>query len=380
MFYIKTAPILFLFFMMSLTACKSGHEAKSSTPSNNDPNQPDDRPTPTPNLNSPRSSAKVYWVGHSLISAQDSNAPGTLRLTDLLTPLVQAVGQNYSFYRHTTPGAPIGWNWGNPDAAWNGGISTRILPLVDPNHQDYGTFDTIVVTEGVAVESSYQWWASGFYLRKFLCAAKNANPDAELFFYESWGHYQKTDSNFDPYYGSVSPWNFITYQEQSYPTWQAIMDEASDPSQTPSISDYTTWRLGPNDPGDCSDVLDIKAIPTGKVLVALMRRLAENRPSDDWSYAGASIGSNMTAGDLFANAYIDYPTNTTTAHGGTVDDIHPSHLLIYLNSLVHYATIYRRNPATLPTANDVPENIANIMKEVAWTVVINDPRTGVAAE
>ncbi|WP_156026860.1 hypothetical protein [Sporocytophaga myxococcoides] len=65
----------------------------------------------------------------------------------------------------------IGWNWGVP-ASWNQ-VAPIIQPLINPSHQDYGSFNVIVVTKGVNIESSYDSWASGFYARKLFVAAKS---------------------------------------------------------------------------------------------------------------------------------------------------------------------------------------------------------------
>jgi len=335
---------------------------------------------PAVTINNPRSSAKIYWVGHSLVSATDQRSVGSRNLPDSLNVMANETGNTYDEHIHTVPGAPIGWNWGNPDAAWNGGVNTLIRPLVDSTHAEYGSFDTIVVTEGVAIEPVSQYWTSGFYLRRFMCAALAANPNTELFFYQSWGHLQRTDPEFAAIYNTISPWNFVTYQNSSRSAWETILNEASDPALTPTVNNYNSWRLPGADPGTCNGQLNIKLIPTGAALVALIERLAENRAGDDWSYSQAAVGVTMTAIDLFANPYIDYPANTATVYGGPVDDIHPSHLLVYLNSLVHYATIYRRSPTELSASNNTPAGIASIMQEVAWEVVTSDPLTGVTTQ
>lgn len=321
-------------------------------------------------------------MGHSLVTG----------LPELLTTLVSSRGDIHSFYDHNVPGAPIGWNWGNPDPAWDGGVNTKILPLVSPGHADYGTFDTIVVTEGVPIQPSYRWWSSGFYARKFFCAARRAHPNAELFLYESWGHMQRTDPDFPTYYSNpdFNPggnWDFVTYQRLSRPVWNAIADEASNPALTPVLPaltpvlpDYTTWRLPGGDPGNCTGTLDVKIVPTGQALANLIERIAANRVGDNWTYAGAALGGRLSMLDLFSNPYTDFPSNTTTVHGGEVDDIHPSNVLLYLNALVHSSVIYRKNPANLPAANGVPENIASILREVAWETVTNDSRTGVNSQ
>jgi|GEM_PF-1928403 len=344
-----------------------------------DGTQPDSTVGPDVTTNPPKTSAKVYWVGHSLITGEDPHVATDEPLDQLLGTLVTGAGHSYDSYRHTTPGAPIGWNWGGVSDAWNGGSQEKIQPLVNSADPAYGTFDVIVVTEGVNIQSSYDWWYSGFYARHFYCAALAANPNAELFLYESWHHLQATDPNFTNYYDDVDPWDFKQYQLNMRATWEAIADEAADPALTPDPGSDYTWFGGGADPGVCGGMLDVYIVPTGQALVALMDRMEAANPGDDWSYADAAVGGQMSTLDLFLDPYIDYPANTTTVHGGVVDDIHPSHLLVYLNALVHYATVYRRDPAELPGGNEVPANLETIFKQVAWETVLNDPRAGVAA-
>ncbi len=316
-------------------------------------------------------------MGHSLVDGEDHYSDVDEPLDWLLATIVQSAGYTYEHYRHTTPGAPIGWNWGGVPDAWTNNAQYKLPPLIDESHPDYGTFDTMVVTEGVAIASSYDWWTPGAYARKFYCAAFIARPDVELFLYESWHHLQASDPDFTSYYGPYEDYDFEQYQRDARAVWNTIADEAADPSLTPDVPpDHGWWGPG-EDPGVCDEVLDVKIVPTGQALVHLLERLAEDRPGDDWSYAEAAVGGQMSRLDLFNNPWTNWPADTvTTVHNGVHDDIHPSHLLVYLNAAVHYATVYRRDPRTLSAANGVPENLASILLEVAYETVTQDPRTG----
>lgn len=323
--------------------------------------------------------AKVYWVGHSLISSIDNYASSSEGLINLVNTFATSQGKNYDFHKHTIPGAPIGWNWGANATAWND-AEPLIHPLINTSHSDYGTFNVMVVTEGVSVESSYEWWYSPFYARKFFNAAKAANPNTRLFIYESWHHFNAADNDMRGYYGAQSSFNWRNYMvNKARPTWEKIIDEASDPTLTPNAPEYVYQgtTVAATDPGLGDDILDIKIVPTGKALVAVFDRMDANLATDDWSYKGRTLTKN----DFFSNPLVNFPTDlTTTVHPGEpIDDIHPSNVLIYLNSLVHYAVIYQHNPSSLPLANEVPENIATIFKEITWNTVLTDERTGVAA-
>lgn len=324
--------------------------------------------------------SKIYWVGHSLVDGKNWNDPNAKNLIELIELFSAASGKTHSSYRHTIPGAPIGWNWG-VSASWHD-VQNKIRPLTDPVHQDYGTFDVIVVTEGVNIESSYRAWASGFYARKFYAAAKVANPDTRLFLYESWHHLQATD--FGEFYGAPETFDWRDYMLKARLVWEKIADEAADPEVLNASPDpdnnrgnYVYMGSGP-DPGNSDDVFDIKIIPTGQVLVKVFDRLAENRSEDDWSYSNAIKNGKLSELDFFENPYVNFPEDMeTTVKGGEVDDIHASPILIYLNALTHYAVIYRENPEHLPLTDYIPQSIAAIFKEIVWDYVSQDPRTGV---
>ncbi len=320
--------------------------------------------------------AKVYWVGHSLISHTDSYNPDTENLILLMNDFAASQGKTYAYHKHTTPGAPLGWNWGaNPDA-W-ADVSDLIDPLINQSNNEYGSFDVMVITEGINLQSTYDWWHPAFYARKFYNAAINANPNTRLFMYESWHHYNASDQDFGSYYGPMESFDWRQYMIDIREVWENIIDEASTDATAGNDPNYIYQgtEINPVDPGLGDETLDIKIIPTGQVLVAVLDRLNENLATDDWSYNGDVLKDI----DFFANPLINFPDDlTTTVHpSDPIDDIHPSNVLVYLNGLVHYSVIYQDNPIHLPETNGVPANIANIFKEVAWDVVINDPRTGV---
>lgn len=357
----------------SLPAGQNPSTAEGAPPSGSD------QPARLVETGTPRDSAKVYWVGHSLMSHEDNQRQGARSLLDLLGDLVPATGQSYAMFQHTIPGAPLFWNWGINDRAWEEGVRDKIPPLVDPDHADYGSFDVMVVTEGIPVTLGYGFMNSGFYARRFFCAALRANPNVELFVYESWPHFQAGDPEYAPVYGPRESFDFVAFLRGEHSIWEDIIDDASDPSRKPGVPDDYRWSGDGEDPGQCDGILPVHIVPTGAGLVALIERLRERRTGDDWSYAAAVRDGTFGELDLFQNPLTNYPADlSTTVFGGDIDDIHASQALAYFNTLVHYATIYRRDPAALAAANGVPDNVANIMKEVAWSTVTGDARTGVA--
>lgn len=317
------------------------------------------------------SGSNVYWVGHSLISHTYGYDATTQNLIHVFGELSTSQGKTYGYHQHTTPGAPIGWNWGANPTAW-GDIQTVIQPLINSSDPNYGTYDVMVVTEGVELSRSYQYWASSFYARKFFGAGLNSNPNMRTFLYESWHHYNASDDVSRPEYGPMSTFNWDQYMTDIRSVWNDIQDEASDPTMTQNDPGYVYQGSG-TDPGDYVGLIDVCLIPTGEVLQNVLNRLEANDPGDDWSYNGGTL----TGMDFFENPLANYPADTvTTVHAGDpVDDIHPSNVLVYLNALTHYAVIYIEEPNNLPALNGVPNNIATIFKEEVWNTVINNERT-----
>ena len=347
--------------------------------------------------------AKVYWVGHSLVSAVDPYESNSTDVMRLLGQLAEAAGKTYNYHKHTIPGAPLGWNWGGPEDAWNGGVESLIQPLLNPVHNEYGSFTAIVLTEGVNLHATIESWKSEFYARNFYAAAKKANPETRLFLYESWHHFNASDREYERFYGPVESFNWRQYMLDVRAFWNLIADRAGDlnvPYNPNEIKpdylnfNFTTERTAPNDPyrgpGDdptqTDEDFEVFIVPTGQVLVKVLDRIEENRSDDDWAYAGAANNGQLSALDFFANPYRDANDPSSVVHtaddapghwaAGQPDDIHPSHVLIYLNALTHFAVIYQENPAELPALNGVPNNIAKIFKEVVWEVVTTDEKTG----
>lgn len=326
------------------------------------------------------SSANIYWVGHSLMDHTDYYVYGSQNMLNLVEDFAQHHSYTYNDHRHITPGAPIGWNWGATPSAWSS-MQTVISPLIDAAHPDYGTFDVMVVTEGVNLEVSYQYWNSGFYARRFFASAKAANPATRLYLYESWHHFHAGDPEYDDEYGNQADFDWDAYMTNIRPLWNTIADEASTPAiDANPPADYTFQGTGA-DPGISTSNFTVWTVPVGEVLQAVFNRLADNLPTDDWSYTGGYNGTTLLPIDFFANPYVNFPTDlSTTVHApNPIDDIHASTVLAYLNALTHFAVVYQTNPNGLPALNGVPTNVASIFQEVVWDVVAGHPRTGVAS-
>ncbi len=319
---------------------------------------------PPPTGTAPRDNATVYFVGHSLVSHRDMYQGGAQTIPEVLSGLARSGGQAYSEFLHTTPGAPMSWNWNEVG---------NLRREIETNASRY---DTMVVTEGVFLDQAYMWHQSPFYARRFFCSLVSARPDAELFVYETWHHVYGTDPDGDYDPPHVHDWRQQLRDDR--PRWERIADEAST-GRTPTPDSYYGGA------GDCSGTLTVRLIPAGTALGALYDRIE----------AGEDFGG-LTIHTLIQNGYSNWPnewpvpaseagsvdwrsrmSSMNTVHSGPVDDIHHGAAMAYYVGLVMYATIYRRNPTGLPAANGVSAPVARRMQELVWQVVTNDSRTGV---
>lgn len=310
----------------------------------------------------PRDAATVYWVGHSLMSHRDVNHPDSRTLFELMGDFARAAGQSYDEYRHTTPGAPLSWNW-NDEAGKRAEIESR-----------GSRYDVMVMTEGISLTETMRWHSTSFYAQRFQCAMQNANPNAEVFLYESWHHLYASDP--DGRYPEPHVYDWRARLDEDRPRWEQVIDEAMRPDLATPDSYYDGAR--------CTPARPMRLIPVGTAL----GRLVDAMESGDARWEG------LTRHQLVQNGYRNWPeewpvapgtsvdwrgrmASLQTIHPAQLDDIHASRTLIYFVALVHYATVYRRTPVGLPTANAVSSGLARAMQELAWDVVLNDPRAGV---
>ena len=319
---------------------------------------------PPPAANESRQNASVYWVGHSLISHRPTEVSSTLM--EIVGEFARTRGQDYDSFDHTIPGAPLSWNW-NEVSDLRREIETR------GNH-----YDVMVMTEGISLEVTLEAHHSAFYAQRFYCAMINANPDAEVFLYESWHHLYASDP--DGYYPEPHRYDWRKRLDEDRPRWESILDDVHSDLNVPEGA-YNGQE------GRCTPSKKMRLIPVGTALAALSDRLDSPPAGEDWE--------GFTIHDFVANGYTNWPeewpvdSNTNVDwrrrlrtlklkdRNAAFDDIHPSAIGVYFIGLVHYATIYRRSPVGLPTQNGVSSNLARLMQELVWDVVRRDPRSGV---
>lgn len=185
-----------------------------------------------------------------------------------------------------------------------------------------GRYDVLVLTELIPVREHVMYSDTTEYVRRYYELAMSGNPATQVYFYETW--YSVED-----------------------PAWSQNI-----------AADRAVWEGVIDDVNAMVDGPDILLVPGGTAMARLVQRME----------AGGVPGLDSRF-DLY------------------VDPIHLTDIGNYFIALVQLATIYRRSPvgATAMTDSEfgVPftapsPEAARIMQEIAWEVVSQDPRAGVA--
>ena len=330
-----------------------------------------------PNVQTRRETANVYWVGHSLVDhrdVRDGDSFEALNVVEIVGTLAGANGQTYDQFRHTTPGAPLWWNWLREEEL------ARNLLATAQNH------DVIVITESIPIWTTYTDFFTSFYARQFACAALRGNPNMAIYIYETWPHLYAGDQELD--YPEQELWDFRAQLTRDRQMYEAVTTEMRDPNGA-RPSDYRFPYEGADPGANCAIDRPVYIIPGGQALAALWDRLRQPAPGDDWE--------GLTMAKVFQNGYTDWPSDwpvtpeqarsidanaivrnlTPDDRSISADDIHMSFIGSYYIGLVAYATIYRTSPVGGPTVQGLSPTLARKLQDLAWQVVLNDPMTGI---
>lgn len=342
------------------------------------------------------SQASVYWVGHSLMGQQSASDWGQIDLMSLVGIFAKAKGLGYHMGDHTLWGTPLSGQWRGRPHFWDRDASP-MLAKREAFERSAGTYDTLVLIEGGHVSSIRTIEFSEYYLRRFYCTLKTANPKARVFLYQAWADLQG---------GGIRP----NAPKPAYRNdWRATIDEErkaifslADTAARASVrtpSEYR-WlnRFGWNSTTDagCKFEDPIYLVPVGDTFVNIAGRLAQPRPGDHFARPD---GSMFKIFDLVANPYVNWPPEWPLAAGAPAidekavlaqlklrdpakphDDIHASLDGIYVAALVHFATLYRQSPLGLPFPASIGEGLARTLQCIAWQTVASTPQAGVGVQ
>ncbi len=264
-------------------------------------------------LSRPEGPLAVFHIGHSLVSR------------DMPAMLAQLAGGGHSHKAQLGWGSTMRQHW-EPDVP----VTGHEVENAHPRHRDAreavdsGDYDILILTEGVEIRDSIKYHNSWDYLARWAKAARAANPDIRVYFYETW-------------HETNDPEGWLTRIDKDLNRYweREILDRAM------SVEGAGT----------------IYVIPAGQVFARFLRE-AEAR---------GGVGGINDVADLFS------------------DTIHPNHLGLYLVALTHYAVIYGKSPEGLPhelklhtgePATAPSREAAELMQKVVWDVVTAYPRTG----
>lgn len=308
----RTAPFLFLL----LSAC--GLVSRCTTPDPVDGARfgaiyADPAPVPDGPL-------AVYHLGHSLVG---SDMPVMLRqLAD------QGLGEGHRFNSQLGWGTPLRAHW-EPEVEITGFADSNSPPAYRDAKEALasGEYDALVVTEAVEIRDMIKYFTPHDYLRKWAAAAWEGNPEARVYFYETWhplddpeGWLTRLDLDLERYWEGDILRRALAYDEIDRP---------------------------------------IYVIPAGQVMAGFVRKLE----------AAGGVGPIRDRSGLF------------------LDNIHFNAYGAYLVALTHYAVLYGRSPVGLPhrlmkadgsPADDPGPEAARLMQETVWEVVTAYPPSGVA--
>lgn len=337
----------------------------------------------------PKSDLAVYWVGHSLVEQKARTEWGEISLMTLVGRFAESRGLAYRMGDHTLWGSPLSALWrGRPH-----GYSRDAAAMVVKREEfqaNAGRYDTLVATDALPIQGAARSEYSAYYLRRFYCALKAANPSARVYLYQTWVNFQGNDP-----YSKFPPLSEFSWRDEMLaqrPAWEEVADAAAGPEvRAPGWLERLGW--GTTSDGGCTIHDPIFIVPAGQALVALHDHLAARQRDDVPSLPG---GSPLTMKDLFGNPYLDWPVHWPTREDGTSidaadvlagltlrdpsrphDDIHLSAVGIYFVSLVHFATLYRQSPVGLPVPASIGDDVAGMLQCLAWKAVVADPRSGV---
>ena len=346
------------------------------------------------------SQVSVYWVGHSLMEQKSASDWGQIDLMSLVGIFAKAKDLGYHMADHTLWGTPLSGQWSGRPHIWNRDASQMVAKR-EAFEREAGTYDTLVLTEGVPVTGVMNSEFSAYYLRRFYCTLKQANPKARVFLYQSWVGVQSEGKQAGQGPAAYHyDWRAEMARERA--VWLKLAEAAARPDvRMPNsyrwlekIRSKIGWA-STSDAG-CKITDPIFIVPVGDTLTHIADRLTQRRGGDHFF---RKDGSPFRLVDLFANPYINWPAEWPLAPGSQGidekatlerlklrdpakphDPIHSSLDGIYVAALVHFAALYRQSPVGLPYPDAMGEGLARTLQCIAWQTVTNTPQSGVSGE
>lgn len=246
---------------------------------------------------------------------------------DMPAMLAQLAGSGHGYESQLGWGATLRSHW-DPDVPINGFETENSHPRYRDARDAVasGAYDAVILTEMVEIKDAIRYFDSADYLHRFAKAAWEANSRTRVYLYETW-------------HPLPDPDGWLERLDRDLATyWEA------------EILRRALAYPGMKHP--------IYLIPAGQVMARMVREIEES----------GGFPGLRTRADLFS------------------DDIHLNDQGHYLVALIHYAVLYHRDPANLPSALQradgspavpVDPQAAAMMQRIVWEVVTTMPQTGV---
>jgi hypothetical protein len=267
---------------------------------------------------------RVFHLGHSLVGR------------DMPAMLAQLAGPGHAYESQLGSGTTLKEHW-EPDLAIRDFDIANDGPRFRPAREAVGSgqYDAVIVTEMIELSDAIRYFDSAAYLSRWANLARGANPDTQVYLYETWAWLD---------------------DEQG---WLKRLDL--------DLTRY--WENGVLLPDLLANGTErpVRVIPAGQVMARFVRAIE-------------AVGGVDNVTDRYALFAVD--------RDGKQDLIHMSDLGAYLVALTHYAVLYRRSPVGLPyqlnradgSAADAPgPKAARLMQDIVWEVVTSYAKTGVAS-
>lgn len=285
---------------------------------------------PPPDLSAPRSSANVFFTGHSLL---DNPLP------EDVTAIAQGFKYAQKWNQQNVLGSPLrirtrGDNSGS--TSWDGYRKGKnregdgmdvIVELRSPQTLGGAKYDTLVVTENHNMVDMLFWEDTVRFLRHFHDRFIAGNVQGISYLYAPWlGIRNKSE-----------PSGWISYEKAAIPAWECVAARINRSLEAEGRSDR------------------ISTIPTSLALATLIER--------------------ATTGNV---AGVTGSSKQDTVSKLVSDDVHLTRMGVYYVSLVTYAAIYRRSPVGAWKPDEVDATAASSLQTIAWDVIAryyaNEPK------
>jgi hypothetical protein len=332
----------------------------------------------------PHDARSTYWIGHSLVDGVDPHVASPTNVVDKVDRLAASLGLEHRAFRQTSWGAPLSLHVRGRSHA--PGREEPSLPARLEELREHGArYDVLLLTDTVPLSSARRWEHTDFHATELACELWRQRPDARVVLHETWVSLQLPPESDDP-----RGWSFVD---------QIARERVEVERAAAAISTGAVIEPGPfgrvtrwfRSAAPCRAPSAVTVAPVGSCLARLSEELARD-PS--WELRITDFFVNPRLGATDPPGRRGQPPTDPPGWGDDAparftelplrhpeepfDDVHASDLGVYFSALVHFATIFGRDPSGAPSmAEGVDDTTATRLGRFAWSCVRDDPAAGV---